>query len=103
VPNDYPLPSNRVRIDVTGGASVSGIVAPRGKTVIDVPLPPGSAELTITPEKTFVPAQVPGRLSRDRRTLSVMLTGLEQISPASGSRSAAPAPSLPAGLKRSAG
>jgi hypothetical protein len=103
VPNDYPLPSNRVRIDVTGGASVSGIVAPRGKTVIDVPLPPGRAELTITPEKTFVPAQVPGRLSRDRRTLSVMLTGLEQISPASGSRSAAPAPSLPAGLKRSAG
>lgn len=85
VPNDYPLPSNRVRIDVAGGVTVQGIVAPKGKTVLDVPLPPGRAQLTITAEKSFVPADVPGRLSRDRRTLSVMLTGLEQIDPASAS------------------
>ncbi|HVE71583.1 MAG TPA: hypothetical protein VNI54_09470, partial [Thermoanaerobaculia bacterium] len=82
VPNDYPLGTNRVRVDVTNGATVSGIVARGGKTVLDVPLPPGRAQLTITPDKTFVPAQVPGRLSRDRRTLSVMITGLEQIAPA---------------------
>ncbi|HYC92076.1 MAG TPA: hypothetical protein VEO54_22880 [Thermoanaerobaculia bacterium] len=103
VPGDYPLPLNRVRIDVTGGASVGGIVSPGKKTVLDVPLPPGRAQLTITPEQTFVPANVPGRLSRDRRTLSVMLTGLEQLNPASVPRSAAPAPAPPAAASRSAG
>lgn len=91
-PKDYPLPSNRVRIDVAGGTAVGGVVTPGAKTVLDVPLPPGRAQLTITPEQTFVPANVPGRLSRDRRTLSVMLTGLEQVTPASAPRSAAPAP-----------
>jgi len=103
VPKDYPLPSNRVRIDVAGGASVNATVVPKTKTVVDVPLPSGRAQLILTPERTFVPAEVPGRLSRDRRTLSVMLTGLEQVSPASGSRSAAPAPSPPARSTRSAG
>ena len=103
VPKDYPLPSNRIRIDVAGGTAVGAIVSPAGKTVLDVPLPPGRVQLTITPEQTFVPANVPGRLSRDRRTLSVMLTGLEQLSPASAPRSAAPAPAPPAAVTRSAG
>ena len=88
VPNDYPLPSNRVRVDVAGGASVSGVVVPGKKTILDVPLPPGRAQLTITPERTFVPANVPGRLSRDRRTLSVMLTGLEQNTAAAAAAAA---------------
>jgi hypothetical protein len=99
VPNDYPLGTNAVRVDVSNGGTVHGLVARGAKTVIDVPLPPGRATLTITPQKTFVPAEVAGRLSRDRRTLSVMITGLEQLNPASESRSAAPAP---AASKRSA-
>jgi hypothetical protein len=103
VPNDYPLPSNGVRVDVAGGATVSGVVKPGVKTVLDVPLPPGRVQLTITPQHTFVPANVPGRLSRDRRTLSVMLTGVEQLSAASAPRSAAPAPAPPAAASRSAG
>ncbi|HVG23525.1 MAG TPA: glycosyltransferase family 39 protein, partial [Thermoanaerobaculia bacterium] len=102
VPNDYPLPSNRVRVDVAGGGSVSGVVTRGAKTVLDVPLPAGRAELTITPERTFVPADVPGRLSRDRRTLSVMLTGLEQLTAASAPRSATPVPAPPAAARRSA-
>ena len=89
VPNDYPLPSNRVTISVAGGASVSGVVKPGAKTVLDVPLPPGRALLSITPERTFVPANVPGRLSRDRRTLSVMLTGIEQNAARAAARPAA--------------
>lgn len=83
VPLDYPLPSNRATVSVDRGTSVAFEVAPGRKTTIDVPLPLGRAVLRVTPERTFVPANVPGRLSRDRRTLSVMLTGLEQIAPAS--------------------
>ncbi|HUR81867.1 MAG TPA: hypothetical protein VM733_13965 [Thermoanaerobaculia bacterium] len=103
VPDDYPLPSNRVRIDVAGGAVMTANVTPRAKTILDVPLPPGRAQLTITPERTFIPAAVPGRLSRDRRTLSVMLTGLEQISSPSESRSASPVAAPPAAPTRSGG
>jgi hypothetical protein len=102
VPNDYPLPSNRATIAVDGGAIVTADVAPGKKTVVEVPLPRGRTVLRITPEKTFVPANVPGRLSRDRRTLSVMITGLEQLTGASGPRpGAAPAPR--AQSRRSAG
>lgn len=99
VPLDYPLPSNRATISVDGGQSVTAEVVKGRKTVVDVALPPGRATLRITPERTFVPANVPGRLSRDRRTLSVMLTGLEQ----QAARAAAPAAIPHAGSRRVAG
>ena len=79
VPSDYPLAANAVRVEVAGGTSATGTVRPGSRTTLEVPLPPGRAELTITPERTFIPATVPGRLSRDRRTLSVMLTAVEQV------------------------
>jgi hypothetical protein len=79
VPGDYPLAANGVRVEVAGGAGATGTVRPGSQTTLEIPLPPGPAELTITPERTFVPATVRGRLSRDRRTLSVMLTGVEQV------------------------
>jgi hypothetical protein len=79
VPDDYPIPANGVRVEVAGGASAIATVRPGTRTTLELPLPPGRAELTIIPQRTFVPANVPGRLSRDRRTLSVMLTGVEQV------------------------
>lgn len=99
VPLDYPLASNRATIAVDGGESVTAEVTKGKKTVVDVPLPPGRVTLRITPERTFVPANVPGRLSRDRRTLSIMLTGLEQAA----ARAAAPAATPRAGSRRAAG
>jgi hypothetical protein len=75
VPEDYPLASNGVSIAVDGGASAGAIVARGRATVIELPLPRGAARLRITAAQTFVPAG----LNRDRRRLSVMLTGLEQV------------------------
>lgn len=103
LPAEYPFPSNRVSVSIDGGASTTAEVTRGKKTVIELPLPPGRATLRLQPERTFVPAALPGRLSRDRRTLSLMLTGLEQVTSASAPRSAEPARSLPAGSRRSAG
>lgn len=83
VPEDYPLASNRVTVAVEGGASAEVEVAYARRNVVELPLPRGAARVTITPAQTFVPANVPGALNRDRRTLSVMLTGLEQVTGAS--------------------
>jgi hypothetical protein len=73
VPEDYPLRSNRVTIDGTHTA----FIVPGKPTVIDVPVE-GAARIHIQAERTFVPAQA-NPLNRDRRTLSVMLTGVEQL------------------------
>jgi hypothetical protein len=83
VPEDYPLGSNRVTVAVEGGASAEAEVARGRESVVELPLPRGAARVRITPARTFVPANVPGALNRDRRTLSVMLTGLEQVTGAS--------------------
>lgn len=99
VPLDYPLASNRATIAADGGQSVVAEVTKGKQTVVDVALPPGRATLRITPAQTFVPANVPGRLSRDRRTLSIMLTGLEQ----QAARAAAPAATPRAESRRAAG
>lgn len=92
VPNDYPLGSNRVTVAAEGGATAAAMVTHGRASVVELPLPRGAARVHITAAQTFVPANVPGRLSRDRRTLSVMLTGVEQITGASRSRPAASAP-----------
>ena len=78
----YPFPGNRVRVDVTGAGGPVFAVLPRtGDGEVRVPLPPGRARITIAPERTFVPALVPGSRNRDERTLSVMLTRVEQLVP----------------------
>jgi hypothetical protein len=79
VPEDYPLASNRVTVTVEGGASAEAIVSRGRASTVELPLPSAAARLRIIATQTFVPANVPGRLNRDRRTLSVMLTDLEQI------------------------
>jgi hypothetical protein len=85
VPEDYPLASNRVTVAVEGGASAEAEVTRGRESVVELALPPGATRLVITPARTFVPASVPGRLNRDRRALSVMMTGLEQVTGASRS------------------
>lgn len=70
LPPEYPFEGNTVRI----GAQTLALRRGESREII-VP----SAELVrIVPERTFVPAQIPGRNNRDRRTLSVMLTEVEQ-------------------------
>ncbi|HEX6097064.1 MAG TPA: hypothetical protein VF432_12120 [Thermoanaerobaculia bacterium] len=78
-PADYPLASNRVLVVVNGAARAEVDVRRGEASVVELPLPGGAARLEITVAQTFVPASVPGRLNRDRRKLSVMLTGLEQV------------------------
>ncbi|MGZ8780857.1 MAG: hypothetical protein ACXW31_13115, partial [Thermoanaerobaculia bacterium] len=93
VPDDYPLASNRVTVVVEGGARAEAAVTRGRASTVELPLPSGAARLHITAAETFVPANVPGRLNRDRRTLSVMLTRLEQVTTAaSQSPPAATAP-----------
>lgn len=70
-PSEYPLDGNRVRVNG------SLVTLRRGQTVsATVPIPAGRV-ITILPERTFVPAAIPGANNRDRRTLSVMLTRVE--------------------------
>ena len=69
-PPEYPFESNRVRV------ANSVVTLRRGATAeIVVPFAP---RITIEPERSFVPAKVAGANNRDMRTLSVMLTKLEQ-------------------------
>jgi hypothetical protein len=77
-PPEYPFDEIRVRVQSNGYDAVTTV--PRDATVeVDVPIWPGPPRITLTPERTFVPAQMPGANNRDRRTLSVMLTRVQQL------------------------
>lgn len=74
-PPEYPLASNRVRVRIGNAEAVVAL----GRTeTADVVLPRSAQRIEIFPERTFVPAEIPGANNRDRRTLSVMLTAVEQ-------------------------
>lgn len=77
-PPEYPLGENRVEIDIHGQRT--SLSVQRGaSTTVELPIPQGPVRVVFLPEKTFVPAEVPGANNRDRRTLSVMLTRVEQL------------------------
>ncbi len=79
VPHDYPWPSVGVTVRVDGGAAVTAKVRPDAPAEVVVGAPPGSmARVTIESGRTFVPADAPQLLQRDRRTLGVMLLSVEQ-------------------------
>jgi len=78
-PPECPIAENRVRVEIHGRTTFVTVQRNASSTLV-LPLPPGPARITITPEQTFVPANVPGARNRDKRTLSVMLTGVEQSS-----------------------
>jgi hypothetical protein len=70
-PPEYPLDGNRVHVN---GATVD---IGRNQTV-NV-LVPFAERIVIAAERTFIPARIPGANNRDARTLSVMLTSVEQL------------------------
>lgn len=76
-PPEYPFAENRVRVQA--GASESIVTVQRDTTVeVTVPLAANVTRITLIPERTFVPARIPGANNRDQRTLSVMFTRVEQ-------------------------
>ncbi|MFL6247226.1 MAG: hypothetical protein ACJ74H_14435 [Thermoanaerobaculia bacterium] len=69
-PPEYPFDENRISVN---GVTVTLM---RNQTA-QVLVPAIDRRITITPERTFVPASIRGANNRDRRTLSVMLTRVE--------------------------
>ena len=77
-PPEYPLEANGIRIRTNAQERV--VAVQRGQTtVVELALPSGRARIAFEPEQTFVPAEITGANNRDQRTLSVMLTRVEQI------------------------
>ncbi len=70
-PPEYPLESNRVRVN-------DAAIEIRRNQSVEV-LVPFAEHIVIAPEQTFVPARIRGANNRDARTLSVMLTSVEQL------------------------
>jgi hypothetical protein len=70
-PPEYPLDANRVNVNGT-------VVEIRRNQTVDVVVP-FAERIVITADRTFVPARIPGANNRDARTLSVMLTSVEQL------------------------
>jgi hypothetical protein len=77
-PPEYPLDRNRIRVN-------DRIVDIGHDQTVEVVLP-YSGRITFTPERTFIPARIPGANNRDARTLSVMLTSVEQFDAPQGGR-----------------
>jgi hypothetical protein len=77
-PPQYPFDEIRVRIRSGSYDSVTSVRRNATAEVV-VPIGPSPARITLTPERTFVPALLPGVNNRDRRTLSVMLTRVQQL------------------------
>jgi hypothetical protein len=77
-PGDYPLGENRIVLHVHG-REFATTVQTNADGEIAIPIPPGVTRIEIVPETSFVPAQLPGAMNRDARTLSVMLTNVEQF------------------------
>jgi hypothetical protein len=77
-PPEYPFDQIRVRIQSNGYDAIT-TVRRNATAEAEVPIWPGPPRITLIPERTFVPAHIPGANNRDRRTLSVMLTRVEQL------------------------
>jgi hypothetical protein len=70
-PPEYPLDRNAVTVNGT-------TVEIRKDQTVEV-IVSYARRITFLPERTFVPARIPGANNRDARTLSVMLTSVEQL------------------------
>jgi hypothetical protein len=73
-PSEYPLDGNRVRIN-------DAVVDLKRDSTAEAIVPIVDGRITITAERTFIPAQIRGANNRDARTLSVMLVSVEQLDP----------------------
>lgn len=77
LPPEYPLEGNRVTLSTSAGSAVVDLR--RGESaIVEVPLSRGPSRLTLTPQRSFVPADIAGSRNRDPRRLSVMLTEVRQ-------------------------
>jgi len=77
-PGDYPLGENRIRVHVSN-REFTTTIKKGANAELTIPIPRGVVRITIEADQSFVPAQVEGALNRDQRTLSVMLTGVQQM------------------------
>ncbi len=77
-PPEYPYEVNYIYVQRGGFDSLVTIRRNATAQVI-VPLSDDDTRILLIPEQTFVPARVPGANNRDQRTLSVMLTRVEQL------------------------
>lgn len=84
-PEDYAFDANSLLVAIAGQPPVRVKVG-RGATVpVELAVPQNArTRIELTPERWFVPADIPGRRSRDRRHLSIMLVGVEQVGHAAG-------------------
>lgn len=77
-PPEYPYEVNRIYVQHGGFDSL--VTIRRNATAqLIVPLSGNDRRIVLIPEQTFVPARMPGANNRDQRTLSVMLTRVEQL------------------------
>lgn len=77
LPEAAHIETNSVAISVDGAPAGTFRVARGRETVAVVRVPAGAPRLTFRSEIAFVPAEVPGSLNRDPRTLAVKLYGLK--------------------------
>lgn len=85
-PPDYAFDRNRVDVLVNGTKAGAVEIARNGRGEVVVPIGAGPTKIEIVPLQTFVPAKIPGANNRDARTLSVMLTRVEQLGSRPASR-----------------
>lgn len=77
-PSDYPLGENRIHV-LIHGREVTTTIKKDSDAQLVIAIPRGPVRIEIAPEQSFVPARLPHANSRDSRTLSVMLTNVEQL------------------------
>ncbi len=87
LPADYPWGSVQVSVCAAPCATrVSASVTRGGTARVDVDLSAGQQAIRVESARSFVPAERPELLQRDRRVLGVMLLGVAQTSRASAFR-----------------
>ncbi|HUP44598.1 MAG TPA: hypothetical protein VM779_03700 [Thermoanaerobaculia bacterium] len=76
LPADSLIEANELTVEADGAPRGTHRVERGGVTAIEIPVPPGAPLLVLRSARSFVPAEVPGSLSRDPRRLAVKLYGL---------------------------
>lgn len=78
LPKTFPFESNEVEIFVNGIRAAGGTLHRDRPVDFLIDVPPGKKQITIRTKHDFVPAQQPGSLNRDPRSLAAMLLTAEQ-------------------------
>jgi hypothetical protein len=73
----YPFDGNELTIEAEGRTARIVRLERGRQATIEIPVPSGSPVIGFRAAKSFVPAEVPGSLNRDRRRLSVKIYRIE--------------------------